>query len=345
MRKNIKLLSSRDAVLAAIAECDTVGRDVFLRTYGYKRSRKYPLVFNGQEYDSKAIAGVAYGIEFNTTMTAYDHSGGVNFCVPVLQKMGFEVKDAPVEDTIAAVSEGRNPSWNRDELLLALHLYLSNRKSPPGKTSSKVIELSELLGKMSTKSVLGKTYRNAAGVYMKMMNYRAIDPLYTITGKLGLTRGNKDEQVVWDLYADRLEYLSSLVETIKAAVDFEDNETGIGEDDEEGIEDCEEGRILTRMHRYRERNRKLAADFKKNYRMKHGKLQCAGCDLDFAVKYGDISDRLIDVHHTKPVHTLQPGDKTSPKDLVLLCVSCHRAVHSKQIWLSIIQLRQQLGKN
>jgi len=344
MQKNIKLLSSRDAVLTAIAECDKLGRDVFLRKYGYKKSRKYPLVLNGKEYDSKAIAGVAYGIEFNTTMTAYDHSGGVNFCVPVLQKMGFEVKDAPGATTTLAVGEGKNPNWNRDELLLALHLYLNNRKSPPGKTSAKVIELSELLGKMSTKSVLGKTYRNAAGVYMKMMNYQAIDPLYTVTGKVGLARGNKDEQVVWDLYAHRLDYLGSLVEMIKAAVDFDDDETGIGEEDEEGIEDCEEGRILTRMHRYRERSRKLAAAFKKQYRKRHGKLECAGCDLDFATKYGDIADSLIDVHHTKPVHTLKPGDTTSPKDLVLLCVSCHRAVHAKKIWLNIVQLRQQLGK-
>jgi 5-methylcytosine-specific restriction protein A len=344
MIKNIKLLSSRDAVLAAIAESDKLGRDVFLRTYGYKRSRKYPLVFNGQEYDSKAIAGVAYGIEFNTTMTAYDHSGGVNFCVPVLQKMGFDVKDAPNADTDSVVKEQRNPSWNRDELLLALHLYLNNRQTPPGKTSAQLIELSDLLGKMSTKSDLGKTYRNPSGVYMKLMNFRSYDPLYTVTGKVGLTRGNKDEQVVWDLYAHRLEYLGSLVTIIKAAVDFDDDETGIGEDDEEGIEDCEEGRILTRMHRYRERSRKLATEFKKQYRKRHGKLECAGCDLDFAINYGEISDSLIDVHHTKPVHTLQPGEKTSPKDLVLLCVSCHRAVHAKKMWLSIIQLRQQLGK-
>jgi hypothetical protein len=46
------------------------------------------------------------------------------------------------------------------------------------------------------------------------------------------------------------------------------------------------------------------------------------CDLDFAKKYGPIADSLVDVHHTKPVHTLKPGDKTSHKDLVLLCANC-----------------------
>jgi 5-methylcytosine-specific restriction protein A len=227
MQKNIKKLSSREAVLIAVAECDKLGREAFLAKYGYKKSRKYPLIYEGNEYDSKAIAGVAYGIQFNTSMTPYEHSGGVNFCVPVLQKMGFEVKDAVQATMPTAESEGRNPNWTRDELLLALDLYLNHRKTPPAKNSREVAELSQLLGKMSTKSASGKTYRNVSGVYMKLMNFRSLDPLYTSTGKSGLTKGNKDEQVVWNLYANRLEYLGGLVAMIKAAVEFEDEEIGI----------------------------------------------------------------------------------------------------------------------
>jgi 5-methylcytosine-specific restriction protein A len=150
--------------------------------------------------------------------------------------------------------------------------------------------------------------------------------------------------VVWKLYADKLDYLDSLVAQITVAVDHDVDETGIHEGDEAEIEDCEEGRVLTRMHRFRERNRKLAADFKKKYRKLRGKLECAGCDNDYADKYGSLADSLVDVHHTKPVHTLKPGDKTSAKDLVLLCASCHRAVHAQKRWLSIPELRKQLGK-
>ncbi|MGX9221441.1 HNH endonuclease [Massilia varians] len=238
---------------------------------------------------------------------------------------------------------GTNPKWTRDELMLALHLYLHNRQSPPGKNSAPVAELSQLLNQMNPAS--GTTnYRNSAGVYMKLMNFRGIDPVYTAEGKRGLSQGSKDDQVVWDLFAHRLPHLDTAVASLKAIVAGERADSGIDEPDEPEIEDCEEGRVFTRLHRFRERNRKLVADFKARSLKHHGELRCGGCDTDFAVKYGAMAERLIDVHHTKPIHTMKPGDKTDPKDLVLLCVSCHRAVHSERQWLSVDELRRRLGK-
>jgi hypothetical protein len=58
-------------------------------------------------------------------------------------------------DSVAAVDDDeedipgttkRNPAWNRDELILALDLYLRHRASPPSKTSNEVAELSAFLG-------------------------------------------------------------------------------------------------------------------------------------------------------------------------------------------------------
>jgi hypothetical protein len=37
-------------------------------------------------------------------------------------------------------ASARNPAWSRDELILALDLYLLNPASPPGKQSQEVIE-------------------------------------------------------------------------------------------------------------------------------------------------------------------------------------------------------------
>jgi len=63
-----------------------------------------------------------------------------------------------------------------------------------------VTELSAFLGKLA--GVRGatdaETFRNANGVYMKMMNFRRFDPEYTVGGKVGLVRGNKLEKVIWD---------------------------------------------------------------------------------------------------------------------------------------------------
>ncbi len=53
-------VSSREAVLAAIAECDRLGRDAFLAKYGFGRSRDYVVAHAGGEYDSKALVGAAF---------------------------------------------------------------------------------------------------------------------------------------------------------------------------------------------------------------------------------------------------------------------------------------------
>jgi 5-methylcytosine-specific restriction enzyme A len=42
----------------------------------------------------------------------------------------------------------RNPPWTRDELILALDLYLRDPASPPGKSGVEVQELSDLLNKI-----------------------------------------------------------------------------------------------------------------------------------------------------------------------------------------------------
>jgi predicted HNH restriction endonuclease len=95
---------------------------------------------------------------------------------------------------------GRNPRWSRDELILALELYLRFREALPSQDSEEVAELSEFLGKLGRARGLtqAETFRNANGVYMKLGNFRRLDPEYTAEGKVGLTRGNKEEELVWD---------------------------------------------------------------------------------------------------------------------------------------------------
>jgi predicted HNH restriction endonuclease len=115
----------------------------------------------------------------------------------------------------------RNPAWSRDELILALDLYFLNPASPPGKQSREVIELSRLLNRMGRALGVDGSgdFRNPNGVYMKMMNFRRFDPAYTGQGRVGLTRGNKDEQVVWNEFAGDRPRLAKLAAAIRAAVE------------------------------------------------------------------------------------------------------------------------------
>jgi hypothetical protein len=93
---SLKELTSREAVKSAIEECDRLGRDNFLQTYGFQPARKYVLIFNGRKYDSKAIAGVAYRHQFPNRghLTAHMFSGGItrNGAATRLRELGFEIE-------------------------------------------------------------------------------------------------------------------------------------------------------------------------------------------------------------------------------------------------------------
>jgi predicted HNH restriction endonuclease len=245
---------------------------------------------------------------------------------------------------LSAVERGskRNPPWMRDELILALELYLRNPISPPSKTSPEVQNLSAVLNKLG--QALGHRdyakFRNANGVYMKMMNFRRFDPAYTVTGKVGLTRGNKDEEVVWEEFAADKGRLANVANAIRQAVYLPD--VAQLDTDEEGIVEAAEGRLLTRLHRIRERKPELVAERKLRAMSKFGRLNCEACSFDFEERYGSRGKGFIEAHHTKPVETLVEGSKTKLEDLALLCANCHRMVHAARPWLSIEALQTLL---
>lgn len=87
-------ITSRQAVLDTIAECDRLGRDEFLHKYGFGRSREYFLVVGDREYDSKAIIGAAHGVQFPAKgpLTSVEFSGGAATVQQVLERLGFEVR-------------------------------------------------------------------------------------------------------------------------------------------------------------------------------------------------------------------------------------------------------------
>jgi 5-methylcytosine-specific restriction protein A len=240
------------------------------------------------------------------------------------------------------IGNERNANWTRDELILALNLYQRHQGNPPGKSSKEVMELSKLLNSMGSQFSNGKAdFRNPNGVYMKVMNFRRFDPFYLAQGKKGLERGGKLEADVWNDFADKPHILSDTANAIRAMVEKgSPGETGI----EAGDENFEagEGRVLTRVHLARERNRKLVEQKKLTTLKKTGKLACEVCSFDFKSSYGERGAGFIEAHHLKPVHTLLPGQKTKLEELSLLCSNCHRMIHARRPWLSVEQLKQQL---
>lgn len=239
----------------------------------------------------------------------------------------------------------RNPAWSRDELILALDLYQAECGPLLTKRSIEIVELSGLLGQMAR--VLGLStsldYRNANGVYMKLMNFRRLDPVVTDAGRRGLSRGNKYEAVVWAEFASDHERLVETAAAIRSAIAASlSGELAAIED--YGIEEAAEGSVLTLLHRVRERNRKLVETRKARELKKHGRLQCEACDFNFAQCYGERGLDFIEAHHTKPVHTLTAGHRTQLGDLALVCANCHRMIHARRPWLTVDELKGLLSR-
>ena len=80
---------------AAIAEFDAIGRDAFLERYGFGPAVDYLVIdpASGRAYNSKAIAGVAYGKQYpaDGPLAAASFSDGANTVAPALEALGFPV--------------------------------------------------------------------------------------------------------------------------------------------------------------------------------------------------------------------------------------------------------------
>ena len=152
---------------------------------------------------------------------------------------------------------------------------------------------------------------------MKMMNFRARDPEAQARGQRGLDKGNRLERIVWGWYEGREADLERDAGAIRITLESAETcETARQEAlDDPWVAEASEGRLLTRVHVARERNRTLVRRKKTAFRKWHGRLFCEACGLDFAREYGVRGDGYMECHHRKPVSELRPGDRTSIRDL------------------------------
>lgn len=240
---------------------------------------------------------------------------------------------------MAEAKAKKNPNWNRDEIILALALYRLSPASPPGKDTIQVAELSALLNKMHriAGTASSPTLRNANGVYMKMMNLRALDPDFTGQGKVGMSAGGKLEREIWDEYENKPRRLAKDAEAIRQAVSNAD-EVKIAKLPQADEYVGEEGGVIMRLHKRYERDRKLVSE-KRAEALSQGKLSCEVCEFNFEKAYGALGAGYIEVHHLTPLNKLGKGGKTKLADLALLCANCHRMAHRRKTPATLYELR------
>lgn len=232
---------------------------------------------------------------------------------------------------------GSGHEWLREELLIVLDLYLRHAPRIPRMRSAEIENACDLMNRL--RAMLGRKGRRApATIDMRIKQFLNADPNASNTG----LRGGKATREVWALYAHRPDELAAVVARIRAAVEAKTPLPAFAEEEDE---DCvaAEGRLLTRLHRFRDRDQKTAAEKKKKVFAASGALRCEACTFDFSETYGALGEGFIECHHITPLSEAPTaGVKTRPEDLALLCANCHRMIHRAKPWLSVEALKALL---
>jgi 5-methylcytosine-specific restriction enzyme A len=229
----------------------------------------------------------------------------------------------------------RNPPWTRDELILALDLYLQLDRRLPSPTDPEVVALSALLNTLPihTDRPDEEKFRNANGVVLKIANFRALDQ----PGH-GMSAGGRLDREVWNEFSARSGELHAIAVAIHQGHSSAAAKALTVATEDEDEEAFVEGRVLYRHHRARERSRDLVKRKKAQALKKHGRLACEICGFDFAAMYGDLGDGFIECHHTRPVSELDTPAAVKLSDVALICSNCHRMVHRRRPWLTMAGL-------
>lgn len=123
MSVRLSNLTSAAAVQAALDEYERLGKDAFLRKYGFREANNY-LVRNPRTQglaDSKAIAGVALAYQYPESggLGPKAFSGGAVTVQRALERLGFEVVHQ------AGLASAAGSDWSPEEVAATVADYLS----------------------------------------------------------------------------------------------------------------------------------------------------------------------------------------------------------------------------
>lgn len=328
----------RTSVLAALSECDRLGRSEFLHRYGFKEARQYFLLYEGRHYDSKAIAGVAYQIQTGQLTSSGHFTGGLSVA-NMLVDLGFTVT--------------RSADWSWPELVLACDiLHLQGWERTVRADEASVGRLSSFLRALDPGLAVSPQYRSTNSVQHKLEDMRTVHPSYR--GRP--TRGGALTGQVVDAYLanpDLMHHLAQtlwsdpkLVATAPDDVETKLDTSDLADVDAVNIASAFEGAVMQRWASHRERNPRLRSAKIEQERDANGAVACHVCSFNFSTFYPNHGEDYIEVHHQVPLH-ISGEVETKLDDLTLLCANCHRMIHRRKTWKTVAELRQivEVGRN
>lgn len=309
---------TRAGVLAAVQKFEDLGREPFLKTTGFGKSRAYYLEHEGHLYDSKAIVSYAHMVSTGVLWVSEDFRGGDKTVAKALESLGFTVAKVP------------NPDWTRDEITLACELVESNGWRALDANDERVRSLSELLQSPSIhRGRRNPDFRNPAGVALKTYNIMADS-----------SNGNQLDRIVREEFradpAGMRAVANRIRELLREGFELEPGSDADAPDLDEV--EVREGGLALRAHLRRERNPKIRRDKLADAKRRGNPIACEVCGFDFERVYGERGRDYIECHHRTPLH-LTGETKTRLVDLALICSNCHRMIHRASPWLTVEDLK------
>lgn len=229
----------------------------------------------------------------------------------------------------------RNPDWTREEMILALDVYLRSEPRKIVTTDPSIVALSEILRNLPfhPQVARGSTFRNPTGVAMTLRTFMRYDSRISLRG---LRPGHLALEI-WREFAKQPAMLRSTAESILLAAR---TIATIGSSDAKW--EASEGGILIRLHKLRERDRSLVARKRAQVLRETGELKCEACGFSFLDTYGSIGEGYIECHHRRPLHELVARAVTKLKDLAVVCANCHRMLHRSRPAVTVEKLRSKV---
>lgn len=240
----------------------------------------------------------------------------------------------------------RNPKWQRDEVILALDLYFKLTSGQINSTNPDIIELSKTLNKLPIHENIPdkNTFRNANGISIKLSNFLAIDPEYL--GK-GMTSFSQLDKKTFNEFNENRAELKEIANKIKKTIDntvLNNKLYKIDDDEVDEINNVKEGKVVYKLHKYRERDKTINKKKKDKYFKQNGKLDCEICGFDFYKIYGELGKGYIECHHKIPLSEIDGESITSENDLALVCANCHRMLHREINTMTVEELKMKINK-
>lgn len=237
----------------------------------------------------------------------------------------------------------KNPKWHRDEIILALDLYFDKELGPMDSGNLKIIALSELLNRLPIfdHKLDRQTFRNPNGITLKLSNFKALDPNYIGKGMEAYSK--LDKEIFEEFHPDikRLHQIANEIRQISNNPELLNEVSKIENDETSETDSVREGQVLYKLHKVRERDRKIIEAKKKKVLKEKGELKCEACGFNFETKYGKMGKNYIECHHLIPLSNFQVNKETKLDDLALLCANCHRIIHKD---LSITTIKEFQSK-